>query len=456
MKRILFVFLTLCGCTTIMTQPGSPIPVAIEAVNGKGKSIVLIGLNVTLDDKAVDSVAQIFEFGLANFSLSQPMTPVSPSPLISEEKEKGWIYLALEPGIYNFWIIPPKTALKNYRFQLDVPGDSSLIYAGSVNIRCWSGGYFGRLNGCTSEPTLGREPEAAKAISRVSFSKYGDPSVRMMQPYGELTSLKTLTPLFPMALVTTAGENLTSPDWTSRPGVAWTPEVNLPNVTLPTRDLGSLPPPIGAGLALAYFTVLGVFSAGNAIADAGETRSLMEKREPCQKELAQELLDFDLAGDLRVKLRDEVQNHGAVELVKLNAPDDLSRIGQEGFKTILHADIQHVGLRECRRGTFCVHVALRARILEANGGKLLYEKSLIYSTSPIEYESSPFRWTSLPFHAYDRPTESLSACRLIDAYCGEGGRKLFREELMSAIEFITKSIFRDLGLKSELGASSKN
>ncbi len=179
-----------------------------------------------------------------------------------------------------------------------------------------------------------------------------------------------------------------------------------------------------------------------------ENSPLKSKFEPCQKELVQELLDLGSTGKLRLQLREELGKYGIREFELKPGEDPHAMARQKGFKSLLQTDIQQVALRECRpRGTFCVEVVVRARLFDFNANKYLYDTVFLYSDLPWQLERSPFRWAALPFHAHGLHVSESPACRNIEAYCREDGRKALREELSRAINLSLKWVLHYFGLE---------
>jgi hypothetical protein len=115
---------------------------------------------------------------------------------------------------------------------------------------------------------------------------------------------------------------------------------------------------------------------------------------------------------------------------------------RHGLKTLLQAEIQRVQLRECQeRGSFCIELALRARLLEAKKHTLLQEKVLLYSNL------HPYR-TYFETRPYEVATWASSPCRQMEVYCGPEGNQVLRQEIAAGIDSLGERLCFELGLLS--------
>jgi hypothetical protein len=112
------------------------------------------------------------------------------------------------------------------------------------------------------------------------------------------------------------------------------------------------------------------------------------------------------------------------------------------LKTLLQAEIQRVQLRECQeRGSFCIELALRARLWEAKKHTLLQEKVLLYSNL------HPYR-TYSETRPYEVATWASSPCRQMEVYCGPEGNQVLRQEIAAGIDSLGERLCFELGLLS--------
>ena len=104
----------------------------------------------------------------------------------------------------------------------------------------------------------------------------------------------------------------------------------------------------------------------------------------------------------------------------------------------LNADLKkaETALRECEeRGTFCLEIALRAQLRDRGGTRVVNDVVALYS-NPTRRGQNYFIHSNL--------TRVLvmphSPCRDLKRYCGAAGRKLFRRDLMRALDVLVARV----------------
>lgn len=93
-----------------------------------------------------------------------PVRLFSPS---RQARDKGWGYFFLEPGRYRLLFTFPFFGYPSFEFRLSIPSEHSVIYAGSLFIRCRreSAFLFSVVVDC-SEAMVSDESEAAEIIAQ--------------------------------------------------------------------------------------------------------------------------------------------------------------------------------------------------------------------------------------------------------------------------------------------------
>jgi hypothetical protein len=110
--------------------------------------------------------------------------------------------------------------------------------------------------------------------------------------------------------------------------------------------------------------------------------------------------------------------------------------GPRDLKSLLQVEVQRIQIRECQeRGSFCVEVAIRARLWTIPGYSQYQDKVLVYTgTRPSERLPSKIQ------------VPAPSPCSKMEAYCGPQGRQIFREEIAAAIPNLVERLLTEVGL----------
>ncbi len=313
-------------------------------------------------------------------------------------------------------------------FLLSVSGEKPVVYAGTLDIACKRGSWSWNHPSLCSKVSLTDEGNAAKVLAQSYFAQYGPISTSLMSKYDEAAAASQRPAIFPMGYVTSAGtKDLVSPDWTKR-GIARTTGIG----TVPADKMikGILD---AQWFGIAYLLYLPVGATIGAISG----KAAEKKWQPCLQELAQEIKENDPTAALQKKLDEELKKfHGSNTIALPPEGDPFQVSGQRGLKSLLQVEVQRIQIRECQeRGSFCVEVAIRARLFKIPDKSLYLDKALVYTgTSPYELISS------------ESQVPASSPCRKMEAYCGPQGRQIFREEIAAAIPNLVERLLSEVGL----------
>ncbi len=109
---------------------------------------------------------------------------------------------------------------------------------------------------------------------------------------------------------------------------------------------------------------------------------------------------------------------------------------REGVKGVLQADIERIQLRECgERSTFCLEVAVRARLVDVSTGEPVHDIVFVYSNPTRRLYKNDLGAVLSEVAAQPSPE-----CRELAAICGDGGRQLLQEELTRALDVLVERI----------------
>jgi hypothetical protein len=406
------------------------------------KVMVLIRLKAVVGGKAQEKISFGTIDGKGGFGIRLASIDSGKSPKFvfgtsptSEARRQGWIYLVLAPGSYHLTVVTDKRRLVP-DFLLHVPRDKKLVYAGTLIISCkgrW--GFFETLMGECSGVNITDEGGAAQAIAKAYFGEFGLMSTALLKEYGTPMAPQACKELFPMGLITTSTKDIVSPAWTKR-GIARTTGIGaIPDDAMVRGVMDA-----GAGLGTAYLLYLPVgLAVGGISGKAAES-----KWRPCIEELARQIPEVNPAAVLRQKLIEELSKYGPSKPVSLEPESDFSQeAARKSLKSLLQAEIQRIQLRECQeRGSFCVEVTLRARLVEVDSKNLSKDVVLLYSNLSPYY-----------LHGESRPNElqtwKSSPCRKMEDYCGAEAKQVLREEVGTGINYLVERLCFELGLLSK-------
>lgn len=168
-SKALVMLLLLNSCAMFSREKfgmvrGRPLPVVVPAPSSSaGKTIVLMRVLMSLDDKPLESPADRLEFGVGSI-YSPNVIPVVPQVLAEESKKDGWVYFILHPGTYNLWVLPPSSDPQRFRYTMEVRSETVVQYAGSLDISCRTA----EADACAGE-ILTTDEGAARRLALESF-----------------------------------------------------------------------------------------------------------------------------------------------------------------------------------------------------------------------------------------------------------------------------------------------
>jgi len=390
----LLILTFLSGCATAGVPSGS----TAESINPEKKTIVLLRIRATVNEKFVDT--DHYHLRIASVDRNEPLKQIySPMSPTSDRRNEGWIYFLLDPGeTYHLSVLLSERYVM-FKAMFRLPRDQQVVYIGTFYASC-TGNIPDVL--CTKE-TFIDERELANSVAQEAFSQYGPPLTHLMSSLPlRRASLKQYSPL---GITSTFTEGIVGPDWTKR-GVNRTTGIEgvSPMIFLPPFTL----------LSIYYLLYLPVGATTGFI---GGIHSEY-KWQPCIEKLAKNLQTLDPPNQLKSTLLTELQKRGFTNIVQITAEKDLlEKARQSGLKAILKTDVGQVAFMECaERWNFRVDINSQASLLDVSTGNCLYKE---------QYSSS-------------------SACRKIDDYCGEKGTVIIREELNKAINASVSQLLNDL------------
>jgi hypothetical protein len=438
-----FLVLTI-GCTPAIRTP------ALENADAlRGKTIVLMRIAATEAGKTTniqfDPSREPELLRIANMDKWEEVLFVQrvglPSP---EVAEKGWIYLALDPGTYYFYIFSTSDSLR-----FSVPQGVSLAYAGSFDLAGCKGSKRGKIDDCPHLSILDESAEAQE-VARTTLSNRLPLKTTLAQKYIQQITPSTVADLLPIGVETRWGaETIEGLDWKKR-GVSRATGIgggctSQDPVGRSTLDLmGPGPGEAAAGIVMLYLMYLPIGAAGGAL--AGEVTE--RKWEPCAHELARSVLDLDLATELRQALFSALAERGVTDLVVIShAPDPPNVAADSAPKSLLVAEPVLVTLRECKdSGTYCIEAAFHVRLSDLSMEVVHFEN--YYRCIGAHNDVRSVDFSKGGPRSYGQPVffEPSIGCRSLDDFCGAEGKELLRTELLKATQAVSERMCKDWGL----------
>jgi hypothetical protein len=250
----------------------------------------------------------------------------------------------------------------------------------------------------------------------------------------------------PVGLVVTGSPGLAAPAWVKR-SLARATGIDNPGSGEAARGVlgtaaGGYPPGYAAAaIVMGYLCYLPV----GATVGYFNGKAAEKNWQPCVEGLRQELQQMAPGDELRRELKDTLSKYCLVAPVLLAGETPGPDLRRLGIKSLLTVELQRVDLREAvPRGTFFVEMGLRAVVKEvAQGNSLIYQKDLVYANlRPLEKPAGA-------------PVFASSAARGMEAYCGEEGRDVFRQEVATGIRFLVEKLLLDLGLWNDAAVKQR-
>ncbi len=170
-----------------------------EVVTMKQSSIVLLRLVATHDGQPIEYLTKWnsalswsirlmtnFLVLVENIDTGDQMKAIrTPTP---EAEKEGWVYLMLEPGRYYLRVQPWINNPVSGRFFLSVPVAGTVVYAGSLPIRCAGPVTWIHMTNerrsldCMPPITVEDESASAAQIAQGSFTQYELATILMQKP----------------------------------------------------------------------------------------------------------------------------------------------------------------------------------------------------------------------------------------------------------------------------------
>jgi hypothetical protein len=402
------------GCGTI----GLPVGDEREAVLQKKKSIVLMRINTVLCGK--DRSFSLLPIRYASIDKGENVKDVVPlsSPSL-EGRQKGWIYLILEPGSYFlttdfknynlFTSMPHDARMPGTSFMLHVPKDKPLFYAGSLSHACaCKPGFFSDTITDCPPMEVKDESDEAHENARPLTDRYGPLTTSLMKPFGAMSgpfSIDEALLLAPVGIMTKNIERFDSPDWMKR-GI----------------ERGMKPGYFffyGGGYGLFYF--LAYAPIGLSLGSLGGAHSY-NKWQPCMEKLANELNTADPVTEIRTVFTGYLMRHGDAPMELPSETDFLEAARKKEQKAVLQSYVETISFKECsERWTFRIETRIQVRLFDTASGNILRDSTFLYTND---------KKTAQP---YTIPLSPVSQCRKIEEYCQEGSEQIVKEELLKAI-----------------------
>ena len=452
LAAFLAVILVLQGCTSQVMGPKSQATPEARLSASEGKTVVFLRMKASIETKLFEEVPLMSGpdekgFGISLKPQGGPATPVLVQLHridFAETGEKGWLYFSSDPGNYELKFVQnsrkgQKALLPS--FILRVPPQKSAIYAGSVHFSCRAKAAFWSANlGECEDIKVWDEGKTAQNLAKPLFGESGQVFVSILGPISTSLMSKYEKPvaasqrpaIFPMGYVTGAGtKDLVSPEWVKRgigrAAAPQTAELAAGLMGVPVLNYA------GALIAAAYVAYLPVGLIAGAIAG----KSAEKKWQPCLQELAQEIKENDPTAALQRKLGEELKKFHDSKTIALPPEGEAFKgSGPRELKSLLQVEVQRIQIRECsERGSFCVEVAIRARLWTIPGYSLYLDQVLVYTGSSL-YERIPS----------EIQVPGSSPCRKMEAYCGPQGKQIFREEIAAAIPNLVERLLIEVGL----------
>jgi hypothetical protein len=443
-----FLLLTI-GCAPAIHTP------ALENADAlRGKTIVLMRIAATEAGKTTniqfDPSREPKLLRIANMDKWEEVLFVQQVGLPSPEvAEKGWIYLALDPGTYYCYISSTSDSLR-----FSVPHGVSLAYVGSFDLAGCTGSKHGKIDDCPHMSILDESAEAQE-VARTTFSNRLPLKTTLAQKYIRQTTPRTVADLLPIGVETRGEiETIEGLEWKKRGasratgiGGGWT-SPDSGGTSSGGGMAGELAQGLAQGLAtgivMLYFMYLPVGVAGGALAGEATER----KWEPCAHELARSVVNLDLATEQRQALFRALAEHGITDLVVIShAPDPPNVAADSAPKSLLVAEPVLVTLRECKdSGTYCIEAAFHVSLSDLSKEYVHFEN--YYRCIGARNVVRSVDFSKGGPRSYDQPVffQPSIGCRSLDDFCGAEGKELLRTELLKATQAVSERMCKEWGL----------
>ncbi len=315
-----------------------------------------------------------------------------------------------------------------------MPRGQPLVYAGSIHLRCSIRWESSPSRGCSGDAAIADETAPALAVARKAFADIGPLATALMQRYGDPVRLAVLRDLKPLAVATADEKELVPPDWKARAQekFSW---LGGGGCGRSSGGMAALPAGV---VCLGVILVSGLAAVGLKAADASSAESEWGL---CMQSLAQDLREIDLAAELRQRLEEKLRAWRIDQGRESGNGDVAASTAQDGIDGALQASVHRIQLRECgEAGTFCLEVAVRARLLDVGTDEPVYDTIFVVSTPARRV------YTNEIGAIFSEVLATPAAeCRELAAFCGNGGRDLLRTDLTRALDILVKKFLPESG-----------
>ena len=408
----------IAGCTMVPIEPMSK--QESLAVQEKSSTIVMYRITGTDDGKPIAT----WETGWTRTYVNLRPLEVSYSPpeywlwvptraLSDESQKNGWQYIVLKPGSYRLFLNTPYDGDKwtgdhednrPASFWLNVSGNESIIYAGSLHMECMT---TSGAKSCNNKILINVEEGVARYLASTYFPDFGIPTTIPMTPYGRVLIADELKMHDSLQVSLTGQSALHSPNWEERAF---------------ERYIGKPMSWVDSGEGMLLFLVYWPFGSTMGALEAKKG----EKYASCMKNLNDKLQDIDLPLLLQHAITENAQTLGIK--VIFNETDLVT--GDQ-----LQIGLQRLQFRQCKlKGEYCLELVVRFRLFDSSQEILKYDAFQAYSNKNAWYAESDL-WQLLQHFVLKE-----SPCFNLKRYCESEGMKTFENDLLRGVSAIADEL----------------
>ncbi|RMH32716.1 MAG: hypothetical protein D6690_13220 [Nitrospirae bacterium] len=450
------VLIAGCGYDPIVVSDRAGIA---EGATNDGRAVVLFRLFVTEEGRSpmlspVRWSFESFEMGLARIDAGEQMKRVqvlSPSSALASQ---GWMFMKMNPGRYQLWIVPPAGSLSILGAQdthrtipdihLDIPSGARWVYAGSLHLVCSPrAGFWGNMmpTHCANTVNVVNEAQAARRVIEQVARRPVPFIVRLGVPHRWKVNDSRLRTVMPIVKAQKKPIRWVRPDWRRRA---------LERVGITPQGVEWSMWGFGGISTIAYLLYLPFGILTGELLGASDQDTWKDCVDRWQETFQQSDLQRHWNQMMRRAL--EMKVNGLAHDRRSHA----ARSDAEPAVFIWETGVERVQLRECEeRGSFCLELAVRLQIRErsAEEGQLVYDGFLLYSNPaarPVPFSEQPFSQAQLPvYRTYEIPLSDRAPCRNLKFYCADENARLLHEEVSQVFSRMISYFLTDLGINAE-------